>query len=757
MAFHQGESEQHGRPLAARWVVLALLGALIPILALGAFAYRAATRSAESLVRSGNASASGLAGALVQAELQGRLMAMQATAAVPRFREAVSQRNEGEVRHFLQAGVQADSLIVRAFVADPEGLLWSDWPVAPESLGKTFSDRDWYRCTLDRGKACISEIYRRNAVPAVLVVSLAVPVSVEDGALLGILVHQIRLEGLTDLLQRVEVGRGGSLMLLDFHGKLVAHPALDLQEGQPSPYRGIALLEGNEGGGDHPVSVAYVDPVSGEPVIASVTPLMLAGRRWTVVAQQPVKRAFADVRRLGLHIGLAALLLSLAGAGAAVFLLRAYRRLQRLNDRLDSVNDRLQDEVRRRRRAEEDLQRVNANLERLVAERTKALQEKQEQLLQAQKMEAIGRLAGGVAHDFNNLLTIITGYSEMLLREAPGGSGSRQQLRQIRRAADRAGSLTRQLLAFSRKQVLQPRVLDPNTVVGEMDAMLRRLIGEDIDLVTKLNPDVYSIKFDPGQIEQIVMNLAVNARDAMPRGGKLTIETDNVELDEDYARTHPDAVPGPHVMIAMTDTGMGMDAETKARIFEPFFTTKEKGKGTGLGLSTVYGIVKQSGGNIWVYSEPGHGTTFKVYLPRAEESSRPVQPQDRKAAVALRGSETILLVEDDEDVRALLRDVLEAGGYRVLATGDAQEAMDLCRRHKGEVDLLLTDVVMPRMGGRELAENIMALQPNIKVVYMSGYTDNAIVHHGVLDPGTAFIEKPIAPNVLLEKIRDFLS
>lgn len=377
------------------------------------------------------------------------------------------------------------------------------------------------------------------------------------------------------------------------------------------------------------------------------------------------------------------------------------------------------------------------------------------ELWQAQKMEAIGQLAGGIAHDFNNLLTVICGYGRLAKEGVRGDDALKGQIEEICKAGDRATALTRQLLAFSRKQVLQPKVLDLNEVVAQADTMLRRLIGEDIDIVTKLEPNLDPVKFDPGQIDQILMNLAVNARDAMPHGGKLTIETDNIELDEEYARTHADAHTGPHVMIAMTDTGTGMDAQTVKRIFEPFFTTKDVGKGTGLGLSTVYGIVKQSGGNIWVYSEPGRGTTFKIYLPRAEESVSAKARSGSRPPVPL-GQGRILVVEDDKDVRNLIQTVLESGGYTVIAAGNPQDAMAACERHAGEIRLLLTDVVMPGMGGRELAEKLLARWPAMKVVFMSGYTDNAIVHHGVLDPGLHFIEKPILPKVLLERIAGFL-
>ncbi len=403
-----------------------------------------------------------------------------------------------------------------------------------------------------------------------------------------------------------------------------------------------------------------------------------------------------------------------------------------------------------RRKAEESA----LHLEQFKAEVARR-EELEEQFRQSQKMEAIGRLAGGVAHDFNNMLTVISGYGEQVLSRQDLDPLLRDDVGQMVAAADRAATLTHQLLAFSRKQVLQPAILDLNATVNQMDKMLQRLIGEDIDLVTCLDPQLDSVEFDPGQIEQIIMNLAVNARDAMPRGGKLTINTANVELGEEYARDHVDAVAGPHVMIAVTDTGTGMDAETRARIFEPFFTTKDKGKGTGLGLATVYGIVKQSGGNIWVYSEPGHGTTFKVYLPRAEAAA--VDVRSEAATAVATGTETILLVEDDEAVRVLLARILTEGGYTVLVAGDPDAARLLAIEFDGTIDMLLSDVVMPGMGGPELARRLTEIRPNVKVVFISGYTDEAIVHHGVLDPGAAFIEKPITPRKLLEKVRQFLA
>jgi PAS domain S-box-containing protein len=396
--------------------------------------------------------------------------------------------------------------------------------------------------------------------------------------------------------------------------------------------------------------------------------------------------------------------------------------------------------------------------ERCVLAVTKDMTERrslEQQLRLSQKMEAVGQLAGGVAHDFNNLLTIILGYSILLLRELGPEDPRRAPLEGIKEAGDRAAALTQQLLAFSRRQVLAPQVLDLNAVVADMEEMLRRLIGEDIDLLTVLKPELGLIKADRSQIEQILMNLVVNARDAMPTGGKLTIETAAAELDEAYARRHPGVTPGAHVMLAVSDTGHGMDEATRARIFEPFFTTKEKGKGTGLGLAVVYGIAKQSGGSIWVYSEPGRGTTFKVYLPRVEavpEKAAAVPVNERSH----RGTETVLLVEDEAAVRSFVREILQSNGYVVLEASQAGEALEACERHAAPIHLLLTDVVLPATSGPELAGRLKSLRPEAKILYMSGYTDNAVVHHGVLEPHVALLQKPFTPAALLRKVREVL-
>ena len=381
----------------------------------------------------------------------------------------------------------------------------------------------------------------------------------------------------------------------------------------------------------------------------------------------------------------------------------------------------------------------------------------EEQLRQAQKMEAVGRLAGGIAHDFNNLLMVIQGYADLLAERLPEGDPLRRNAEQIQTASQRATSLTRQLLAFSRKQMLAPKVLSVHAVVADMEKILRRLIGEDVQLETSSAPDLGLVKADRSQIEQVILNLAVNARDAMPEGGRLTIETANAELDASFA--HPPAVlsPGKYVMLAVTDNGCGMDAETQTHIFEPFFTTKEKGKGTGLGLATVYGIVKQSGGYVWVYSEPGRGTSFKVYLPRIEEETLApsLEPPPQFRATP-RGSETVLLVEDEKGVRELAREYLQMIGYTVLEAEDGYAALELASLHNGKIHLLMTDVVMPGISGRELSERVKTVRPDIQVLYMSGYADQAVVHHGILKSDAVLLQKPFTLSALALKLREIL-
>jgi len=378
-----------------------------------------------------------------------------------------------------------------------------------------------------------------------------------------------------------------------------------------------------------------------------------------------------------------------------------------------------------------------------------------DQLRQSQKMQAIGELAGGVAHDFNNLLMVVKGHAQLLLERMPKDPSLHHSVQQMEKAADRAASLTRQLLAFSRKQVLQPRVLDMNDVVTGMIKMFSRVIGENIEMAFVPGAGLGRAKADPGQMEQVLLNLVVNARDAMPTGGRLTIETSNVQLDRSYAAGHTAVEPGPYIMLTVSDTGCGMDAETQSRIFEPFFTTKEAGKGTGLGLATVYGVVKQSGGYIWVYSEVGCGTTFKIYLPQVtQEIDAPVVELEARGSAA--GTETVLFVEDEQSVRELVRDYLTGVGYRVLDAADGVEALEIARAHKGTIHILITDVVMPRLSGRDLAAKLSPERPGIKVLFISGYTDDTIVRHGVLEGGVAFLQKPFNLRALADKIREVL-
>lgn len=402
--------------------------------------------------------------------------------------------------------------------------------------------------------------------------------------------------------------------------------------------------------------------------------------------------------------------------------------------------------------AERSLRELYEKQQALVQE-TAERRRLEQQFLQAQKMEVIGQLAGGVAHDFNNLLTVILGYGELLLRGNVPAS-SRGLIEEIMKAGNRAAGLTHQLLAFSRQLVLAPKVLDLNLIVRDTEKMLGRLIGENIKLTSTLHPTLSRVKVDPGQIGQVIMNLAVNARDAMPGGGTLTIETSNVDVDQTFEQLRPEFNPGRYVLLAVSDTGCGMDEATRAHIFEPFFTTKAPGHGTGLGLATVYGIVKQSGGYVYVDSEPGVGTTFKIYLPAVEEGLSLDQPACASAKPM--GTETLLLVEDEDAVRTFVRNALQMYGYTVLEARSGEEALRIYRQHEGRIHLLVTDVVMPEMTGRQLAEGLAKSKPRLKVLYLSGYTPDTVVRHGVLENETAFLQKPFTPLALAQKVREAL-
>jgi len=727
-----------GRDLTRRVAALALVG-LVPVVVLITYTLWAGNAAIEAATSGRNDDVAFLTRELVEREFAQCTSALRTVAETPSFAAGARARDEGAVRRHLAAFVSAHPRVVRAFVTDPDGLLWSDYPRAPESLGERFAHRDWYRGVSASWSPYVSRVYRRHARPQLLLVAVAVPVRTGPDEVAGALVCQLRLEEITGLLTDMSAGRDDTVFLVDHAGKVVAHPRLDLQASEHGEYADTPPVDAARGG-PGARNVRYDDPVTGELVVASSVPCDVGGARWVVVVQRPAAVARRPVVALATQTGVAGGLALLLLAGVALVQVRGQRRVADLLDRLG-------DENAQRRAAEGALADANARLESRVAERTRELEHTRDQLLHAQKLEAVGRLAGGVAHDFNNLLTVILGEAELALARVEASSPEGKTLARIRTAGDRAAGLTRQLLAFSRRQVLRPEELDLSAVVAGLEDMLRRLLGEDVDLVARCAPDVDPIVADAGQVEQVVVNLAVNARDAMPEGGKLTIQTANVVLDEDYAREHADARPGPHVVLAVSDSGEGMDAETRAQIFDPFFTTKGLGHGTGLGLSTVYGIVKQSGGNIWVYSEPGRGTTFKVYFPRAEGAAeRDPEPAPRPAPAP--ASATILLVEDDELVRDLVREVLAQAGYTVLATGSAEEARRVFDERGDDVELLLTDVVLPGDGGSELAASLLERRPGLPVLYMSGYTDDAIVRHGVLEPGTAFIEKPLTPAAL---------
>jgi len=586
---------------------LVLLGA-VPILVLAVFAYLVSARAVDSLVDRGNDAAAIITASLVEREFEHWIATLTSHAAFPALSAAVAAGDVQEVRTRLEIIMSAHRRLDRVFVADTTGLLWVDYPVAPESLGRRFDDRDWYLGVSRSRAPYVSEVYQRHAEPQIQVVAVAAPVwSPLTGELAGFLVAQVRLDGLSELLQRVEVGQEGIVLLRDHTGHLVAHPVFDLGR---RPYRDYAeVLPAETEEGEEVTRGQYADPFTGQTVLASSVPARVGDHIWTVISQQPQDAALAPARALALWLGVAGILMG----GLTGFLLWGVVR-----------------ENHRRRKAEADLVAINADLERRVEERTAALMEKEEQLLHAQKMEAVGSLAGGVAHDFNNLLTVILGATSLVLERMDEEARERAEIEEVRRAAERATDLTRQLLAFSRKQVMQPRILDLNESVEGMKGLLERVLEDHIELVWKLAPGLHPVRFDPGQIEQVIMNLVVNARDAMPRGGTLTIETANVDLDEQHVREHVEARVGPHVKLAVTDSGKGMDAETRQRVFEPFYTTKRLGQGTGLGLSTVYGIVRQGGGHLEVRSEPGKGTTFIVYLPPADdpEGDRDVVPED---------------------------------------------------------------------------------------------------------------------------------
>jgi signal transduction histidine kinase/CheY-like chemotaxis protein len=730
------------------YILLLLIGT-VPVVVLVIAAYVMSANTLVRLINEGNQSSVQLAKALVEREFDHWQESIHAHAKFQTLAKGVADGDIAIVCERLGVIVEGYEGIERAFVTDLQGNLWADFPLAPESIGRNFSDRDWFRGVSAEYQPYVSEVYRRNASPPVNVVAVAVPVHCPDtGDLAGLLVAQLRLDALTAILASVEVGDGGQVILLDHNGLTAAHPKLDLRE---SPYLGYADKASDIQRLGRPAQeTSYEDPLTTVRMLASAEVVSVAGNPWVVIAQQPAASAYSSRNLLALQLSIAGVLMILAMGSLMFGLVRSFAGTRALNRDLDAEN-------RQRKTAEERLQSVNENLEARVEARNAELEEARDRLLQAQKLEAIGALAGGIAHDFNNLLSVIIGYTELLLKRLPPEDESYNVIQQVHEAGNRAAGLTRQLLSFSRKQVLKSRVLNVNDILENMHAMLKRLIGEHIRLEVTYAPDLEPVYFDEGQLEQIIMNLAINARDAMPEGGLIRVKTLNVELDEDECRRHPGCSPGPHVVLVVSDTGVGMPPEVRDKIFEPFFTTKELGRGTGLGLSTVYGIVQQADGSIWVYSEPGEGTTFKIYLPVTDKEPTDRPRTMRPSARLPARSGTVLVVEDEEAVRSLVVDLLESSGYTVLSCEDGDAAVQAVASHAGAVHLLITDVVLPGMRGPEVARRLREHQPGLSVIYMSGYTDDTILHHGVEDDELTFIEKPIRPRELLSKVHTALT
>jgi signal transduction histidine kinase len=591
----------------------------------------------------------------------------------------------------------------------------------------------------------VSDLFR-GPVQRRLVLSIGVPV-LREGQVRYVLSTGLDNRALGDILVRQRIPEDWTLTILDRQHVMAARSRDPELIGQKAPPEFVARTQFMP---EDAFRGVMHEPV---PVYAAYSRSPIYG--WTTALAVPAADVDAAFRRTAVVVLGAGIALLSGGVLLAVWV---GRRMTRPIGEIVAAAERLGrgETPRPVRSAIREVTGLSTALTAAGQERARAqdaLHTTEEQVRQLQKLEAVGQLAGGVAHDFNNLLTIIIGRTQLLLRRLPPDDPIRPDLKVMHQTAERAASLTRQLLAFSRKQILEPKVVDLNTLVPGMASMLERLLGENVALAFHPDTGAGCVKADPGQLEQVVVNLVVNARDAMPDGGRITIETASVELGEHYTRQHVGMEPGSHVMLAVSDTGLGMDAATQARIFEPFFTTKPPDKGTGLGLSTVYGIVKQSGGNIWVYSEPGHGTTFKIYLPRLDEAEDPVEALP---VLAERGTETILVAEDEAEVRALAREILQGYGYKVLEASQPTEAVQIAERYAGPINLLVTDVVMPQVSGRTLAEYLTPQRPEMKVLYISGYTDSAIVHHGVLDPGIPFIQKPFTPDGLGRKVREVL-
>ncbi len=746
--------EESGR--GARRLALVAAGALVPVALLVAASLWAGRAAIDELTRAASADLALVVRDLVEAELEHTTSALVTVAEAPALVQSSRDRDAARVRARLTSLVAAYPRVVRAFVTTPEGVLWSDAPPAPESLGRSFAHQDWYRGVSRSWAPYVSQVYRRFAAPQPALVAVAVPVrEAPGGQVVAIVVAQLELEGLSGLLHEIDLGGEGEVFVVDHAGAVVAHPRLDLQARIHDDYAGAAPVVAARAGAAH--GLVYDDPVSGTPMLASAIPCEAGRSRWTVVVQRPLAEARRPVVALAVQTGVAGAL-ALVAAALGLALQERHRR------RVTGLVARLHEENAQRRAAEAALVRANEGLEAQVTERTRALEEAQGRLLEARKLEAIGRLAGGVAHDFNNLLTVILGYGELAARALPAGGGPAEAVAQIREAGERARGLTQQLLAFGRKQVLVPRALDLRAVVGGLEPLLRRVLGADVALVVDAAPDLAPARADATQVEQVLVNLAANARDAMSSGGRLEVSLSNATFpaapDGDPAGAAP--APGdagrPCVLLRVADTGQGMDAATAARVFEPFFTTKALGQGTGLGLATVYGIVKQSGGEVRVESAPGRGATFSVFLPRAEaEAAAAPAPAPAPPAPAQAGA-AILVVEDEDGVRELVRLVLEGAGHDVTCVGSLAAARRVAAARPGGFDLLLADVVLPDGRGPALARELRARAPGLAVLFMSGYTDGALPAPAGDAPAldAPLLAKPLATPELLARVAEAL-